>query len=82
MDSNEYSGSVPRFQKSEVGGQSLRMNDSGFLSIEPSILPADCELGDVYQIISSLPLIFGTNYADYTVFGFLVVALKFRHLNY
>ena len=26
--------------------------------------------------------LFGTDFADYTVFGFFVVALKFRHLNY
>ena len=28
-------------QRSEVGSQSLRMNDSGFFSMEPSILPTD-----------------------------------------
>ena len=34
--------------------------------------------GDVYQIISSLSLILGTDYTDYTVFGFFVVAIEMQ----
>ncbi len=41
-----------------------------------------CELRDISPNISSLSLILGTDYADYTVFGFFILALKFRHLNY